>query len=54
MENPIKVTLKPSSSPPSKERLGEVAERLLQILAEEEARERLREGKTNGGRNHAA
>jgi hypothetical protein len=46
-EQPIKVTMRPAENPLPKERLGEIAERLLQILAEEEASEKLREGKAD-------
>ena len=41
----IKATVR-AEVPPSPERLGEIAEQLLQILAEERAKKRLREAPT--------
>ena len=54
MEKPIRATVKPAEVPPSPERLGEIAEQLLQILAEERAKKRLHEGANNGTRHDAA
>jgi hypothetical protein len=51
----IRVTVRPAENPPSKERLGEIAERLLELLAEEDARRfrKLREAKHDDA-GHAA
>lgn len=54
MQKPIKVTLKPPDRPPSREQLGELAEKLLEILARAEARKLRKERTTDGDRNHAA
>jgi hypothetical protein len=52
MEKEIKVTIKPAERPPSRERLGEIAEKLLAILAR--ARARKAEVKRNGAHSSAA
>jgi hypothetical protein len=44
VKKPVKVTVKLSQHPVSRERLGEIAEKLLEILARERARKRADKG----------
>jgi len=52
MEKPIKVTVLPAKEPVSREELGEIAEKLFQILAR--ARARKREAASDQTRNPAS
>jgi hypothetical protein len=51
---PIKATVRPAENPPSRERLGEIAEQLLRLLAEERAEKKRREVKPDGPHSDAA
>jgi len=50
----IKVKVRPAERPPTREELGEIMEKLFQLLAEERAERKRREVNPNGAHHDAA